>query len=320
MSNEEKNKKPSVSLKITKAILKSGFLAELKPQEFQTLIALCSFADYKGRLKVSCKSLAQALSLSEKQAQLRLKRVCNLRWHGKPLLIKEPCKVKFAPNEYRLLLPYGLMLIQEGELQRKSMSSEAEREKGLPSSEAKGSPLPEAEVSYNNNVVVNNIYNKATTNNKERLLELLKIEGVTESIARELVEKYPHEQITAQLKMLPYRKALNPAGLLVKAIKGNWAPPQAYQGMKELSAQRAIKKAEEEKIAREEARKRARWQKIKEVKARMSQKEITKLRERAKEKIPQILKSAYSKKNLPLPEILIEAEVNHIIATEYLKK
>lgn len=224
--------------------------------------------------------------------------------------MKENANFKFTPNRYRLMLPEWLMLIQEADFQRKAMCSEVKSQKG--------SPLPEAEVGYNSNVVVNNI-NTTTNNNKQRLVENLKIEGVTEEIAVELVEKYPYEKITAQLEMLPYRKAKNPAGMLIKAIKENWAPPQAYQDIKELEAQKAKQKAEDERIAREEARRKARQQKIEEIKAKMSQQELQELRERAKQKIPDVLKDAYSKKTLPLPEILIESQMNYIIGMEYLK-
>lgn len=78
MSNQSTKEKSSMILKITRAVRDSGFLAVHSPYEFQTLIALCAFADYEGKLKVSSKALAQVLNLSEKQAQLRIKRVCNL--------------------------------------------------------------------------------------------------------------------------------------------------------------------------------------------------------------------------------------------------
>jgi len=303
MSNQEKNKNQVIYTSI--ALLKSGFFSLLKPQDFQTLIALCAFADYEGKLKVSSKALAKALNLSEKQAQLRIKKVCNLRWQGKPLVVKENGNAKFTPNCYRLMLPEGMMLIQEGNFVGKSMCMEGERKKE--------SPLPEAEVSYNSNVVVNNY--KTTYNNKQRLVENLKIEGLTEEIAVELVENYPYSRITAQLEMLPYRKAKNPAEMLIKAIKENWAPPQAYI---EFLQQKARQRAEEEKRAKEEDKRKERHQKIEAIKAKMSQKEMQEMRKRAEQKIPQVIKDAYKAKKIPLPEILIESQINHIIGTEYL--
>jgi len=159
----------------------SGLMAFLSPYELQTLIALCTFADEKGRLKVSAKKLAQALDLSEKQAAIRLKRLCNVRWQGSPLLVKEEGEA-FTLNRYRLVLPDGLMMLrkealpaqrarQAGDFQRKSTCTEAEAPPNLPiegsEEEAQeGSPLPEAEAPGNTynmlapNVVVKNIYNK----------------------------------------------------------------------------------------------------------------------------------------------------------------
>ena len=79
MSNQKLKEKPSFILQINSGILNSGFLAILKPEELETLIALCTFADEKGGFTISGKKLAQALDLCEKQAAIRLKRLCQKR-------------------------------------------------------------------------------------------------------------------------------------------------------------------------------------------------------------------------------------------------
>jgi len=315
----------------------SGLMAFLSPYGLQTLIALCTFADEKGRLKVSAKKLAQALDLSEKQAAIRLKRLCNVRWQGRALLVKEEGEA-FTLNRYRLVLPDGLMMRrpealparQAGDFRQKSTCTEAEKENNVPPNlpiegseeEAKeGSSLPEAEVpgnTYNmlaSNVVVKNIYNnKTTTPDKHELVKRLKDQGVTLSTASWLVERYPEQQITDQLEMLPFRKAQNPAGMLIKAIKENWVPPKGY---KEAQEQKAIKQAENESQAKELARKRARQQKIAEIKAKMSKQELDELRQRAKQKLARVLHKVYSDDNLP--ETLVDVEIDYIIASKYLQ-
>jgi hypothetical protein len=165
---------------------------------------------------------------------------------------------------------------------------------------------------HNNNNVVEKIN---TTKNKQYLVGLLKNLGITELTASKLVLDYPHKRIIAQVEMLPYRQAQNPAGMLIKAIKENWAPPQAYN---EFQQQKARQRAEEEKRAKEEAIRKVRQQQIVALKAKMSEQELQELRERAEQKIPDVLKNAYRAKKLPLPEILIEAQMNYIIGKEYL--
>jgi antitoxin component of RelBE/YafQ-DinJ toxin-antitoxin module len=163
----------------------------------------------------------------------------------------------------------------------------------------------------NNNVVVENI----NTTTKQYLVGLLKNLGITASTASKLVLDYPQKSIIAQVEMLPYRQAQNPAGMLIKAIKENWAPPQGYR---EFQEQKARQRAEDERRAKEEARRKARQQKIVAIKAKMSEQELQALREKAEQEIPDVLKDAYSKKKLPLPEILIESQMNDIIGREYL--
>jgi hypothetical protein len=288
MSNQLTNK--NSFLKITKAIRQSRFLALNSPQDFQTLIALCAFADVKGKLKISSKTLAFALNLSEKQASQRLQQLLALKWQGKPLVVKES-HYKFTPNWYRLMLPGAFMRLEMAGQNRSS--------------------IPEAEVCHN--VVVSNT-NKTTDSNKPKLIKRLKAEGVTEATAQELIEEYPPEKITAQLDMLPHRHANNPAGMLIKAIRENWEPPQAY---KELKEQETKERKGKKKKAKELARRKAHQHKIEAIKAKMSKTELSNLRERAKQKIAQVLRESYGDN---LPEILIEAEMNSIIGTEYLKK
>ena len=334
MSNQGTNK--IVILKITRAIRYSGFLAIHSPQDFQTLIALYTFASREGKVRVSCKSLAFALNLSEKQASIRLKRICNLRWKGSPLVIKiSSSKAKFAPHRYCLSVPNGLMFIQEESRDKRLAPvsvchAETQQEKKwLPLSKAieqhkgqtKGSPVPEAEVRHNN--VVKKINNNIT-NSKQKLFELLKAKGMTERIALDLVEKYPAERIMAQLKMLPHRRATNPAGMLIKAIQENWDPPQAHpsacstqtgQDSNVLERLKAMEKAKQEKRAQELARIRAHGQKLEAIKAKMSSQQFAQLREKAKQKIARVLKKAYGDN---LPEVLVNAEMNYIISKELL--
>ena len=71
-------------------------------------------------------------------------------------------------------------------------------------------------------------------------------------VAEELVLVYPEEQIRAQIEALAHRDAKDPAAVLVKAIREEWALPAA---MLDRHAEEARRRAEAEKAAarREEA-------------------------------------------------------------------
>ena len=53
--------------------------------------------------------------------------------------------------------------------------------------------------------------------------------GVTGMIAEGLAREYPTEHIRTQIDMLTYRTAHDPAAVLVKAIREEWAPPAGYR-------------------------------------------------------------------------------------------
>ena len=65
--------------------------------------------------------------------------------------------------------------------------------------------------------------------NKQHVVAVLMRQNVTNVIAENLAKQHSSKQIMAQIRMLSYRNATdNPAGLLVKSIRENWAAPEAY--------------------------------------------------------------------------------------------
>ncbi len=61
--------------------------------------------------------------------------------------------------------------------------------------------------------------------------------GVTRKIAEEYARTFPPERILAQIEMLSYREASkNAPGLLLAAIKDDWAPPPGYETSEEREA------------------------------------------------------------------------------------
>ena len=57
--------------------------------------------------------------------------------------------------------------------------------------------------------------------------------GVTRTIAEDLAREHPAKRILTQIDMLPYRTANDPAAVLVKAIREEWAPPAGYRTPKQ---------------------------------------------------------------------------------------
>ena len=54
--------------------------------------------------------------------------------------------------------------------------------------------------------------------------------GVSASTASEMMKQYPLERIANQVRMLNFRNAREPAAMLVKAIREDWAAPSGVYG------------------------------------------------------------------------------------------
>ncbi|HXG24683.1 MAG TPA: hypothetical protein VNJ09_09030 [Chthonomonadales bacterium] len=85
----------------------------------------------------------------------------------------------------------------------------------------------------------------------DRLVKALCERGVSQRVAEELVSEHDHGLIQEQIAALPYREAKDPAAVLVKAIRENWAPPTAYR--EQAIRREANRKAQEERAARKQA-------------------------------------------------------------------
>lgn len=94
--------------------------------------------------------------------------------------------------------------------------------------------------------------------------------GITEHVARQILKNYPEDKIKAQIEALPFRKAKDPAAILVKSIKEEWSPSSGYKNHIESKKRAANNKAKKEA---EEKRNAERLEKIEKYLAKLSKKE-----------------------------------------------
>jgi hypothetical protein len=85
------------------------------------------------------------------------------------------------------------------------------------------------------------------------LLRSLTDLGVTKSRAERLVRDHPADMITEQIAMLGYRKADDPAAVLVRAIEEDWAPPAEYRKAVAEREKEERQRLRREQRAREQA-------------------------------------------------------------------
>lgn len=346
----------ALSVRIDRGARTSGLLAFLSPEELQTLIALLTFADESGRCELSARMLGQAINLSEKQAQKRLKKLCETVWHGKPLLIRENGREmgRFMPTGYQLPEVEGLKIVPNNALHVSKRNdggaghhgsiggSEAQEAhapplpvgeasirkrrstSGTPGTDVEGTPPANTRIIGNSCVVASNINNKhitedrrclhgaANTDKRKRILGELLRYGVSGSTASQMLDKYPIERISGQLEMLPFRNAKEPAAMLVKAIRDDWAAPATYMNRQRKETAR---KTKEERESAEAERRRI-WQKQLEAeKTKLSREELKSITRIAREKMQRQLGGAFHGN---VPERLVHIEVNRIISEKYV--
>ncbi len=356
-------------IRMDRAVRSSGLLAFLSPEELQTLIALLTFVNESGRCKLSSRTLAQTLNLSESQAQVRLRNLCQVRWHNRPLAIRENDRDagQFLPGSYRIMDVEGLAVLPGGTRQPGNESHGGSNRDGVdaggsshvgpsrdgsklegaeenmagirrqagkadtgeraPTSEAlytSAHNLPPAKtrITGNSCVVASNINNKHTTGDKDeavntdkrkRTLRKLLGYGVSGSTASQILDKYPIERISGQLEMLPFRNAKEPAGMLIKAIRDDWAAPATYVSRQRKETESKTKTEREST----EAERRRIWQKqVGTTKSRLSREELQRITKIAREKMQRQLGGAFHGN---VPERLVNIEINRIIARKYIE-
>jgi hypothetical protein len=91
--------------------------------------------------------------------------------------------------------------------------------------------------------------------------------GVSESVARELVEKCPQDEIDRQIKVMLWKQTVesmpNPGGFLYKAITEKWAVPQGYYDAQHKNDKKQVQITAEDQRQKERAIERATEAKIK---------------------------------------------------------
>ena len=340
-------------VRIDRCARSSGLLAFLSPEDLQTLIALLTFVDASGRCDLSARTLGQSLNLSEKQAQKRLKRLCGISWHGKPLLMRENGREmgRFTPTGYRLPEVEGLKIVPNNTLQASERYGGGLRDHGstggsgvreahappLPVGEVdirkgkstSGTRLPEIEgktpdripVTGNSCVVAGNINKEHTEEDEDGFTDGEK----RKQILRELLKCGVSGSIASE--MLDKYPAERIAGQLKMLPFRNAKEPAAMlvKAIKDdwtapaayMGRQR--KQAERKtQLEREsaEAERRSIWHKrVEAAKAKLPPDELQRITGTAREKVRNALKGAL---HGHAPERLVKVEVNRIIAEKYM--
>ena len=350
--NTQASPETAFSVVINRDIRISGLLAFLAPEDLQTLVAILTFVDESGRCELSARAMGQALDLSEKRAQIRLRKLCGITWHGKPLLMRENQREagRFQPTGYRLPEVAGVKVLPDGVPQismpdggsssgRGSESGSRELDVGIlprpggdagirkrmstsgaPGTDVEGIPPANTPITGNSCVVAGNINKEHTAEDRDGAADTDK----RKRILRELL-RYGVSGSTAS-QMLDKYPIERISGQLDMLPFRNAKEPAAMliKAIKEdwtapaayMGRQR--KEAEQKaKIEREsvEAEKQRTWHKrVEAAKGKLSHEELQRITRTAREEMQKRLGTAF---HGDVPERLVKIEVNRIISKKY---
>lgn len=129
--------------------------------------------------------------------------------------------------------------------------------------------------------------------------------GVTRKVAEQILREYQRDAIHTQMEALPYRKASDPAAVLVASIQDDWNYPSSYKAQKKKAKSAAQKEKERQDNAIEELEKSKRREKIENYLSAISDSERNAMLREAREIARREGGSMF--KNREIPECILKA-------------
>lgn len=98
--------------------VKKGLIADIGAERWQTLCVLSSFMNANGECYPTQDQIAGSLNLSRESANRRIKALCDYRWQGRPLVVKQRArdeKTQRWDNARYTIMPISQLAIFDGD-------------------------------------------------------------------------------------------------------------------------------------------------------------------------------------------------------------
>lgn len=216
---------PAAAMHLTSSLRTSGLLNQLSPDDLKSLVFLLTFVSPEGHCQPFLSQLSEAMRVPSAKAKVRMRRLCDVRWKGEPLVIYS--KSASGLTAYSLN-PRVVTYRRRAEPEKCEVAPyvAAPREAVIEHSR-KHYARPRAEVER---MIARQMGHDIDESDAERKLRFrLENAGLKGEQAKELLATYHLDTIAQQLDWLPYRHAKNPAGYLFAAIEGNYSEPKAVR-------------------------------------------------------------------------------------------
>ncbi len=217
---------PAAALHLTASLRTSGLLRELSPDDLKSLIYLLTFVSPEGHCQPFLTHLAEAMRVSTAKAKARMRRLCEVRWKGEPVVIYS--KSASGLSAYSLNPRVVTYEHRHGHRHpREDTPYLTAPRAAIIEHSRKHYARPRAEVER---IIAHQMGHDVDETDEERKVRYrLENAGLTGEQAKELLAMYDLDTIAQQLDWLPFRHAKNPAGYLIAAIEGNYGEPRAVR-------------------------------------------------------------------------------------------
>jgi hypothetical protein len=216
---------PAAAMHLTSSLRASGLLNQLSPDDLKSLVFLLTFLSPEGHCQPYLTQLAEAMRVSTAKAKARMRRLCDVRWKGEPIVIYS----KSASGLSAYSLNPCIVTYEHRETPKRPEAAayvSGSREAVIAYSR-KHYARPRAEVER---IIARQMGHDIGESDAERKVRIrLENAGLTSEQAKELLATYHLDTIAQQLDWLPFRHAKNPAGYLIAAIEGNYGEPRAVR-------------------------------------------------------------------------------------------
>jgi hypothetical protein len=217
---------PAAAMLLSSSLRTSGLLYQLSPDDLKSLIFLLTFVSPEGHCQPFLSQLTDAMRVAPSKAKVRMRRLCDTKWKGEPLVIHS--KSASGLTAYSLN-PRNVTYRHRSRQPRhnEAISYMAAPREAIIEYSRQRYARPREEVER---IIARQMGHDVDESDDERKIRYrLENAGLTGEQARELLATYHLDTIAQQLDWLPFRHAKNPAGYLIAAIEGNYSEPRAVR-------------------------------------------------------------------------------------------
>lgn len=215
---------PAARVVVTPELRISGLLQALTDEAAKSLLLLLTFLTPNGNIQPTVLEVAEALAISERQAQQRLLRLAGIFWRGEPI-------VQTLERENGM----DAFALAPGLVENRSAPESPMHETILPIPSSREAVIAQSRTQYARpraevEEIIASQLGYAAEDFSDSIVgkarRVLRAYGVPRETVDALLSEHAPEEVLQQAAWLPYhRQVKSPGHFLVAAVRGRYGPP-----------------------------------------------------------------------------------------------